>query len=94
MDNEFIFLLDPFIVFTSNIFAIMGLRALYFLLADVADRFHLLKYGLAMVLTFIGAKMLIAPWYHVPVQASLGIVAVLIGASVVASLIATRKVTK
>jgi len=82
---------DPFIVFTSNIFAIMGLRALYFLMADVADRFHLLKYGLAMVLTFIGAKMLIAPWVHVPVQASLAIVAVLIGASVVASLIATRK---
>ncbi|MGV8898578.1 MAG: TerC family protein [Burkholderiaceae bacterium] len=82
---------DPFIVFTSNIFAIMGLRALYFLLADVADRFHLLKYGLAMVLTFIGAKMLIAPWYHVPVAASLAIVAVLIGTSVVASLIATRK---
>ncbi len=81
---------DPFIVFTSNIFAIMGLRALYFLLADVADRFHLLKYGLAMVLTFIGAKMLITPWYHVPVQASLAIVAVLIGASVIASLIATR----
>ncbi len=82
---------DPFIVFTSNIFAIMGLRALYFLLADVADRFHLLKYGLAMVLSFIGAKMLIAPWYHVPVAASLAIVAVLIGASVAASLIATRK---
>jgi tellurite resistance protein TerC len=84
---------DPFIVFTSNIFAIMGLRALYFLLADVADRFHLLKYGLAMVLTFIGAKMLIAPWYHVPVVVSLAIVAVLIGASVVASLIATRRPT-
>ena len=85
---------DPFIVFTSNIFAIMGLRALYFLMADVADRFHLLKYGLAMVLTFIGTKMLIAPWYHVPVAASLAIVAVLIGTSVIASLIATRKVTK
>jgi tellurite resistance protein TerC len=85
---------DPFIVFTSNIFAIMGLRALYFLMADVADRFHLLKYGLAMVLTFIGAKMLIMPWYHVPVAASLAIVAVLIGASVAASLIATRKETK
>lgn len=82
---------DPFIVFASNIFAIMGLRALYFLLADVAERFHLLKYGLAMVLTFIGTKMLIAPWYHVPVAASLAIVAVLIGASVIASLIATRK---
>lgn len=81
---------DPFIVFTSNIFAILGLRALYFLMADVADRFHLLKYGLAMVLTFIGAKMLITPWYHMPVAASLAIVAVLIGASVIASLIATR----
>jgi len=82
---------DPFIVFTSNIFAILGLRALYFLLADVADRFHLLKYGLAMVLTFIGAKMLIAPWAHVPVVASLVVITVLIGGSVVASLIATRK---
>ena len=85
---------DPFIVFTSNIFAIMGLRALYFMMADVADRFHLLKYGLAMVLTFIGTKMLIMPWYHVPVEASLAVVAVLIGTSVIASLIATRKVTK
>lgn len=77
---------DPFIVFTSNMFAILGLRALYFLLVDVADRFHLLKYGLAMVLTFIGVKMLIMPWYHVPVQASLTVVAVLISASCVASL--------
>ena len=84
---------DPFIVLTSNIFAILGLRALYFLLADVAGRFHLLKYGLAMVLTFIGTKMLIAPWYHVPVAASLAIVAVLIGASVIASLFATRQGT-
>lgn len=84
---------DPFIVFTSNIFAIMGLRALYFLLADVAHRFHLLKYGLALVLTFIGTKMLIAPWYHVPVAISLTIVVVLIGSSVAASLIATRKPT-
>ena len=82
---------DPFIVFTSNIFAIMGLRALYFLMADVADRFHMLKYGLAMVLAFIGTKMLIVPWYHVPVAASLAIVAVLIGASVIASLFATRE---
>ena len=82
---------DPFIVFTSNIFAIMGLRALYFLLADMADRFHLLKFGLAMVLTFIGAKMLIAPWYHVPTLASLLVVAVLIVSSVAASLIAPRK---
>ncbi|HLF32424.1 MAG TPA: TerC family protein [Xanthomonadales bacterium] len=82
---------DPFIVFTSNIFAILGLRALYFLLADMADRFHLLKYGLAMVLSFIGAKMLIEPWYHVPTPASLAVVTILIGTSIAASLLATRK---
>ena len=82
---------DPFIVFTSNIFAILGLRALYFLLANVADRFHLLRYGLAMVLIFIGAKMLIAPWYHVPVPASLLIVAAVIGASILASFLMTRR---
>ena len=82
---------DPFIVFTSNMFAILGLRALYFLLVDVADRFHLLKYGLAMVLAFIGTKMLILPWYHVPVQASLAVVAVLIAGSCIASVFVTRK---
>jgi tellurite resistance protein TerC len=82
---------DPFIVFTSNMFAILGLRALYFLLVDVADRFHLLKYGLAMVLTFIGVKMLIMPWYHVPIQASLTTVAVLIAGSCIASLFVTPK---
>jgi tellurite resistance protein TerC len=82
---------DPFIVFTSNLFAILGLRALYFLLVDMADRFHLLKYGLAMVLTFIGTKMLIMPWYHMPVQASLTIVAVLIAGSCIASLVVARK---
>lgn len=81
---------DPFIVFTSNLFAIMGLRALYFLLVDVADRFHLLKYGLAMVLVFIGAKMLVMPWFHVPVEASLLVVFVLIAASCLASVVATR----
>ena len=82
---------DPFIVFTSNIFAIMGLRALYFLLADMADRFHLLKYGLAIVLVVIGAKMLAAPWVHLPIQWSLAIVATIIGLSVIASLTLTKK---
>lgn len=81
---------DPFIVFTSNIFAIMGLRALYFLLADVAERFHLLKYGLAMVLTFVGVKMLVAPWYHLPPVVSLGIILTTLTVSVVASLMSTR----
>lgn len=77
---------DPFIVFTSNIFAIMGLRALYFLLADMAERFHLLKYGLALVLVFIGGKMLAAPWFHMPVQWSLAVVATVILVSVLLSL--------
>jgi tellurite resistance protein TerC len=65
---------DPFIVFTSNIFAIMGLRALYFLLADMADRFHLLKFGLAFVLMFVGIKMLIVEWMHVPTNISLMVI--------------------
>ena len=85
---------DPFIVFTSNLFAILGLRALYFLLVDVADRFHLLKFGLAMVLVFIGAKMLIMPWYHVPVEASLVVVAVLIASSCLASVFIAKKEDK
>ena len=77
---------DPFIVLTSNIFAILGLRAMYFLLADMADRFSLLKYGLALVLIFIGAKMLLIDLVKVPVLLSLGVVAVIIGTSVVLSL--------
>ena len=82
---------DPFIVFTSNIFAIMGLRALYFLLADMADRFHLLKFGLAFVLMFVGIKMLIVKWVHVPTSISLLVIGTLLASSIVASLIATRK---
>ena len=81
---------DPFIVFTSNIFAILGLRAMYFLLADVAERFHLLKYGLAMILVFIGAKMLIIDFYKIPILIALGVVALLIVASVVASLLVRK----
>ncbi|MBV2234618.1 MAG: TerC family protein [Sterolibacterium sp.] len=82
---------DPFIVFTSNIFAIMGLRALYFLLVDMADRFHLLKYGLALVLTFIGTKMLVAPWHHIPTATSLLVVTLILSTSIGASLIGTRR---
>ena len=77
---------DPFIVLTSNVFAILGLRAMYFLLADMADRFSLLKYGLALVLVFIGTKMMLIDLVKIPVTASLGVVAVIIGASVVLSL--------
>ena len=77
---------DPFIVLTSNVFAILGLRAMYFLLADMADRFSLLKYGLALVLVFIGAKMLLIDLYNIPVLFSLGVVAAIITVSIVLSL--------
>lgn len=85
---------DPFIVFTSNIFAILGLRALYFLLADMADRFHLLKYGLAAVLIFVGTKMLIVDWFKIPVAVSLGVVIAVLGTSVMLSFLATRRQCK
>ena len=65
---------DPFIVLTSNLFAILGLRAMYFLLVNVAERFSMLKYGLAVILVFIGIKMLIVDFYHIPVAYSLGTV--------------------
>jgi tellurite resistance protein TerC len=80
---------DPFIVYTSNIFAILGLRALYFLLANVIERFHLLKYGLALVLLFVGTKMVIADWYKIPIAVSLGAIALILGGSVVASLLSS-----
>lgn len=81
---------DPFIVFTSNIFAILGLRAMYFLLADMADRFHLLKYGLAVILLFIGVKMLLLDFYKIPIGIALGIVGLILLVSVVASLLTSR----
>jgi tellurite resistance protein TerC len=81
---------DPFIVFTSNIFAILGLRALYFLLADMADRFHLLKYGLAVVLMFVGTKMLIVEWFKIPVAVSLAVVVAVLGISILLSLKSTQ----
>jgi tellurite resistance protein TerC len=81
---------DPFIVLTANIFAILGLRALYFLLADLADRFHLLAYGLALVLVFIGAKMLMIDLYKIPIGAALGVTVAIIASSMFASMWMTR----
>lgn len=78
---------DPFIVLTSNIFAIMGLRAMYFLLADFADRFVLLKYGLAVILIFIGIKMLLIDVIKIPIGYSLGTVAVILIISVILSIL-------
>jgi tellurite resistance protein TerC len=82
---------DPFIVLTANIFAILGLRALYFLLADLADRFHLLAYGLALVLVFIGTKMLLLDVYKLPIGIALGITAGIIATSIVASVFTSRR---
>jgi tellurite resistance protein TerC len=78
---------DPFIVFTSNIFAILGLRSLYFLLAAVVDRFYLLKYGLAVILTFVGVKMIGERWFEIDILLSLGVILTVLALSIVASLI-------
>ena len=77
---------DPFIVYTSNICAVLGLRALYFLLASVVDKFVYLKLGLSVVLIFIGAKMLLEPVVHIPIVGSLGVVGAVLAASILASL--------
>jgi tellurite resistance protein TerC len=82
--------LDPFIVLTSNVFAILGLRAMYFMLADLADRFHLLKYGLAFILIFIGIKMLLLDVYKIPVGFALSVVGIVLAVSMLASLYLTR----
>ena len=79
--------LDPFIVYTSNVFAIIGLRALYFALAGIMQLFHFLSYGLSAVLVFVGVKMVIADIYKIPVGIALAVVALLITVSIVASII-------
>ena len=81
---------DPFIVFTANTFAILGLRAMYFLLADIADRFHLLGYGLAIIVMLVGAKMLIMDLYKVPILWMLAVVAAVLLTSIAASLALPR----
>lgn len=82
---------DPFIVFTSNVFAILGLRAMYFLLADMAERFHLLNYGLAAIVIFVGVKMLIMDFYKIPIPVMLAVVFGILVVSVAASLLVPRK---
>ena len=82
---------DPFIVLTSNVFAVLGLRAMFFLLAGMADRFHLLPYGLALVLIFIGLKMLLVDVFKIPVLLSLGVVAATIACTILLSLLRPAK---
>ncbi len=83
---------DPFIVYTSNVFAILGLRALYFALAGVMDLFHYLHYGLSLILIFVGVKMIGAHFFHIPVLVALGVVAGILAVSVAASMIWPKRV--
>jgi tellurite resistance protein TerC len=85
---------DPFIVFTSNVFAILGLRALYFLLAAVLEKLEYLKIGLALVLIFVGAKMIAEPWLKISVELSLGIVLGMLSLTVLFSLLAKKNTTE
>jgi tellurite resistance protein TerC len=83
--------LDPFIVYTSNVFAILGLRALFFLLAGVMEMFHYLRVGLSFVLCFVGIKMVIVDFYKIPIGASLAVVAGILLLSILASVLKQRK---
>lgn len=85
---------DPFIVFTSNIFAMLGLRALYFLFANLSTRFQFIKYGLAFILAFVGVKLLIAHWYKIPIILALVVVAATLLISIVASIYHARRLLK
>lgn len=82
---------EPFIVFSSNAFAILGLRALYFVLAGMAGRFRYLNLGLGVILGFVGVKMIIAEWYHFPTWASLSVISVILTVTIVASLRAEKR---
>lgn len=85
---------DPFIVYTSNAFAILGLRSLYFVFAGIAEKFYYLKIALAIILVSVGLKMLIADWYHVPVWLSLLIIALVLSAALLASFLRARRETR
>ena len=85
---------DPFIIFTSNIFAILGLRALYFLLANMTERFYLLKYGIALILVFAGLKMVIAHWFKVPAWIALSVIVIILAGCIFLSLAKKIKTSK
>jgi tellurite resistance protein TerC len=85
---------DPFIVFTSNIFAILGLRSLYFLLADMVGRFVYLRPGISAVLVYVGAKMIASRWVKVPASVSLAVILGMLGFAVIASWLATGRTRK
>lgn len=82
---------DPFIVYTSNVFAILGLRSLYFVFANIIHKFYYLKAGLSIILTFVGIKMLVADLYHIPTWVSLAFIAVVLGGAIIASIVRVRR---
>jgi tellurite resistance protein TerC len=86
----FVFTQDPFLIFTSNVFAILGLRSMYFALAALLQQFRYLKYSLVFLLAFIGAKMLLKHVYHIPLPLSLGVIILALAAGFIVSMIATR----
>ena len=85
---------DSFIVFTSNVFAVMGLRSLFFAVAGVMGLFHYLKYGLSVILTFIGVKMFIQHWYKLPIEVALGVIVAVLAISILASVMFPQKATE
>ncbi|AKU92785.1 TerC family protein [Vulgatibacter incomptus] len=82
---------DPFIVFTSNVFAILGLRSLYFLLANVVERFVHLEIGLSIILTYVGVKMLVSGWYPIPTPISLAVILGILAITIITSIVANRR---
>src|SRR4029077_11805536 len=82
---------DPFIVFASNAFAILGLRAMYFLLGDARERFHYLAHALGAILVFVGIKMIASHWWHFPTVASLGVIVAIVAGAIGASVVKTRR---
>ena len=85
--------LDPFIVYTSNVFAILGLRSLYFVFANAMTKFYYLKLGLAVVLSFVGVKMVLADVYHIPIAFSLAVIAMVLASAIIASVVRARRLT-
>lgn len=85
--------LDPFIVFTANVFAVLGLRSMYFMLAGIVHKFHYLKYGLAVILAYVGVKMVAVEFIKIPTGLSLGFIGVVLGVTIIASLVRDRKLS-
>ena len=82
---------DPFLVYSSNVFAILGLRALFFVLAGMIERFAYLKPGVALILVFVGGKMAVSAWVHIPILVSLGVIVLTLSGAVGLSLLRTSK---